>query len=169
MNDTNFTKSNSVESGLKAIDISNINVTMNDFIECIQNSDTYAKGTEGRKQYIDNSISRLYRIFVNMFAFEKILNGPTLDVASGWGILYPIFRKYLSNILPYHIAEMYDWEIRIDGDCIDGCKFECEKDTLKFEDYTFGTVCFFDCIEHLIIDPMWTLLEFNRVLKKGED
>jgi len=28
-------------------------------------------------------------------------------------------------------------------------------------------VMFCDCLEHLIVDPIWTLLEFNRVLRTG--
>lgn len=57
--------------------------------------------------------------------------------------------------------------IIIDGDAIDGCEFQCEKDIMSFQDQTFGLVCFFDCLEHLIVDPMWLLLELNRVLKIG--
>jgi SAM-dependent methyltransferase len=139
------------------------------FTQCLHNSTTYHAEPIARQQYIDASIPRLYRIFGNMLASNSNMGfrGPTLDVASGWGILFPAFKQFLDNTLPYHIAEMGGWNTLIDGFRITGCKFECEKDLLSFADSTFGLVCFFDCIEHLVVDPIWTLLEFNRVLRLG--
>jgi len=93
--------------------------------------------------------------------------GPTLDVASGWGILYPVLREFAKDMMPYCIAELKLGETVYDGERIASCDFECDKDILKFPDSTFGVVLFCDCLEHLIVDPVWTLLEFNRVLRPG--
>jgi hypothetical protein len=71
-------------------------------------------------------------------------------------------------MLPYYIAELHlDSDMDYDGEKIKGCKFECDKDILAYADSTFGTVIYCDCLEHLIVDPVWTLLEFNRVLRLG--
>jgi SAM-dependent methyltransferase len=138
------------------------------FSDAIHASDTYCNTKPERQAYIDSQLPRLYRVFINLYSRRADLRGPVLDVASGWGILYPVFKKYLKETLPYSIAEMGGYQdVKIDGDAIDGCLFECEKDILRYDDSSFGLVCFFDCIEHLIVDPLWPLLEFNRVLKMG--
>lgn len=142
-------------------------VTEKAFASCLRSSDTYTGGSEGRKVYIDSSIPRLHRIIVNMMQSELAFQGPSLDVASGWGILYPCFRQFFPTMLPYSIAEMQGSDLVIDGDLI-SCKiFECDKDLLPLDDSSLGTVTFFDCLEHLIVDPVWTILELNRVLKLG--
>lgn len=154
--------------GLTHLPREDASINQEQFSDTIHASDTYCHGKTERRAYIDGQLSRLYRIFVNLHSLRNDLQGPTLDVASGWGILYPAYKKYLKVTLPYSVAEMSDYqEITIDGDAIDGCEFQCEKDILRYQDQTFGLVCFFDCLEHLIVDPMWTLLEFNRVLKLG--
>jgi len=143
-------------------------ITLAQLSDTIHASDTYTNGSVGRQEYIDSQLPRLSRVFDNLHSFRTIFQGPTLDVASGWGILYPAFRKFLAATLPYSVAEMGDFGgLTIDGDILDGCAFQCEKDTLCYGDESFGLVCFFDCIEHLIVDPLWPLLEFNRVLRVG--
>jgi SAM-dependent methyltransferase len=146
-----------------------LSLNQKSFTDCLHKSDTYSGGTIARQQYIDASIPRLYRIFGNMLKSHRAVGfeGPTLDVASGWGIMFPAYNEFLDSVLPYYIAEMGGWTAVIDGVRIDGCGFECEKDLLSFEDSHFGLVCFFDCLEHLIVDPVWTLLGFNRVLRLG--
>ncbi len=136
-------------------------------MQSLQESESYYAGPEGRKEYIDASMPRLYRIFKNMSLSGIEFRGPTLDIASGWGIMFPAFRSFMPNLLPYQIAEMRLTELSYDGDVISGCEFECDKDRLGFEDCTFGTILFLDCIEHLIVDPVWTLLECNRALALG--
>lgn len=139
------------------------------FAATIHGSDTYSHGSGARQEYIDASIPRLSRIFDNLLKSDRVLDlrGPTLDVASGWGILFPLMREFLNKAVPYSIAEMGGWNIVIDGVSIRGSKFECEKDRLNYADSEFGLACFFDCLEHLVVDPVWTLLEFNRVLRLG--
>jgi len=154
--------------GMSHIPWDGTRLTSEQFVAAVRASDSYAQASQGRRAYIDASIPRLYRIFANLELFRDALHGPTLDVASGWGILYPAWKGFLQGALPYAIAEMFGWSnLVIDGDAIEGSKFECERDVLEFADGKFGVVCFFDCIEHLIVDPMWPLLEFNRVLRTG--
>jgi SAM-dependent methyltransferase len=137
------------------------------FVKCLRASDSYTEGGAGRQAYIDASIPRLYRITANMLRSRTDFRGPTLDVASGWGILYPCFRKFIPGMLPYSVAERTGGDQVIDGELIRCNTFECDKDVLPLDDASFGTVTFFDCLEHLIVDPIWTILEFNRVLKRG--
>lgn len=138
--------------------------------KCLYGSETYYNGSVDRKKFIDNSILRLYRVFTNIILAKqtiKIIKGPVLDVSSGWGMMYPLFKKYFNDALPYDITELNGWDIVIDGQSIRCHKFECEKELLEVEDFHYGIITFIDCLEHLIVDPIWTLLEFNRVLHKG--
>jgi SAM-dependent methyltransferase len=144
-----------------------IGVSEERFLATIHRSDTYRLGSVGRKSYIDASSPRLYRIFANMVQSGIALHGPTLDVASAWGILYPCLRAYLPELLPYAVAEMTGSDFTIDGDAITCGIFECDKDRLPFDDESFRIVLFCDCLEHLIVDPVWSILEFNRVLEHG--
>ncbi len=138
-----------------------------EFQNALCESDSYMEGSEGRKQYIDLSVERLYGVFLNLHQCRSLLAGPTLDVASGWGILFPALRAYFPQLMPYSIAELTGGRLHYDGVGIDCVAFECEKDTLPFADCSFGAVIFNDCLEHLIVDPIWPMLEFNRVLRPG--
>jgi len=149
------------------IDRSRIGVSQEQFLACIHVSDTYRCGAVWRKDYIDASSPRLYGIFANMVRSGIGYRAPTLDVASGAGILYPCLRAYLPELLPYSVAERAEPNLTIDGDTIPCGHFECDKDRLPFPNASFGTLIFCDCLEHLIVDPVWTFLEFNRVLEPG--
>lgn len=138
-----------------------------EFAACLRASDSYTQGIPGRREYIDGSISRLYRFFKNMTLTRLDFAGPTLDVASGRGLLFPALRRFFPALLPYRIAEMKRWELDYDGCHIDGCSFELEKDRLQFEDGAFGVAVFCDILEHLVVDPLWPLFELNRVLRPG--
>ncbi len=115
--------------------------------------------------YVKDSVVRLHRIFAMMLANRQKLKGPTLDVASGHGIFYRPIKKYLPEMLPYEVTEIKGNNLNIDGQPIACHPFHCDKDRLPIPDKSIGTILFCDVLEHLIIDPMWTLLEFNRVLK----
>ena len=154
-------------AGMEHIDESRLDLDPAQFLACIHVSDTYRQGPPGRIRYIDDSSPRLYRILANMIRSRIPFQGPTLDVASGSGLLYPCLRRYLPELLPYSIAEMAKADLTIDGETIPCGLFECDKDRLPFEDRSFGTLLFCDCLEHLIVDPVWTILEFNRVLRPG--
>ena len=78
-----------------------------------------------------------------------------------------ILKKYKPEMLPYSVSDMKKHEIICDGDKIECCEFECEKTLIPFPDKHFGCILFCDVMEHLIVDPIWTILEFNRVLKDG--
>jgi SAM-dependent methyltransferase len=117
--------------------------------------------------YVQDSVVRLHRVVANMLSIKDSLKGPTLDVASGYGILYRVVKEYFPEMLPYSVAELKHQEISIDGDSIDCHEFHCDRDRLPLKDGSVGTILFCDVIEHLIVDPMWTLLEFNRVLRPG--
>jgi SAM-dependent methyltransferase len=149
------------------IDRAALSVSEDQFLACIHVSEAYRCRPAAHRDYIDASCPRLYRIFANMVNSGIGYRAPTLDVASGSGILYPCLRAYLPDLLPYAVAEKAGPDLTIDGDTIPCGRFECDKDRLPFPDASFGTLMFCDCLEHLIVDPVWTFLEFNRVLKAG--
>jgi len=142
-------------------------VSESEFAACLRASQSFHHGSAARRVYIDASIPRLHGILSNMLACGVNFEGATLDVASGWGLVFPAIRQYLPSMLPYYIAEMAGQAIVYDGYEIPCSHFECDKDLLQHDDESFHTVLFFDCLEHLIVDPIWTLLEFNRVLSLG--
>jgi SAM-dependent methyltransferase len=138
-----------------------------EFRDSLCRSTSFTEGSPGRQSYIEGNIPRLYRVFRNIANCGANLQGPTLDVASGNGILFPALRQYLPQLLPYTMAELFEGSFHYDGVELPCVKFECERDRLPFPDNAFGCVVFNDCLEHLIVDPFWPLLEFNRVLKPG--
>ena len=142
-------------------------LSQQEFADCLRESESYTLGTPGRKDYVDGSVERLHRIFRNMLACDLNYEGPSLDIASGWGILFPAVRRYLPQAMPYSIAEMSGGATSYDGHEIACYHFECDKDKIPCEDNRFGLVLFNDILEHLIVDPVWTMLEINRVTKMG--
>lgn len=112
------------------------------FCACLHESDSYAHGTIGRQAYIDASVHRLHRIVQNMLLSGIPFRGPTLDVASGWGMLFPALCRFFPQTLPYQVAELSCDSLRYDGVTIPCTVFECEKDTLPFPDETFGLILF---------------------------
>lgn len=93
------------------------------------------------------------------------LSGPTLDVASGECVFFPVLKKYRPELLPYSVSELNPNQLSCEEMPIQSYKFHCEKDRLELPDRSVGTILFCDIIEHLIIDPVWSILEFNRILK----
>jgi SAM-dependent methyltransferase len=118
---------------------------------------------------LKGSFHRWHKIFSTLLAIPDELSGPTLDVASGHGLMYPGFKRIFPLLMPYSVAEMTGTEggLVVDGDPISILQFECDKDLLPAADDSFGLISFCDVLEHLIVDPVWTLLEFNRVLRIG--
>jgi Methyltransferase domain len=123
----------------------------------------------GYHKYTSGSqLPRLYRIIKNLFLSKINFNGPSLDVSSSCGFLFPFINNYFSSMKPYIIAEFLQINrLKICKQSISAIKFECDKDILPLHDNYLNTIFFFDVIEHLIIDPMWTFLEFNRTMKEG--
>jgi hypothetical protein len=108
----------------------------------------------------------LCRIF-NILNTVEEMSGPTLDVGSEGASFFRPIRKYRSDLLPYLCTDLDDRDRVIDGEVIKRYQFECDKDLLPIDSQSIGLVLFCDVIEHLLVDPVWTLLEFNRVLKQG--
>ena len=113
----------------------------------------------------NEAIERHYRILSCLMTFE--IEGPTLDIASGNAIFYPSLHKYKPSMLPYSVTDMVKKEILYSNQKIECFEFECEKTLLPLEDCSQGCVMFCDIIEHLLVDPVWAILEFNRVLRIG--
>jgi SAM-dependent methyltransferase len=108
---------------------------------------------------------RHYRILCCLLQYG--IKGPTLDVASGNAVFYPSILTYKPEMLPYAVTDIVEQDILYDGTKITCHKFECEKTLLPLEDNSVGCILFCDVIEHLIVDPVWAILEFNRVLRPG--
>jgi len=117
------------------------------------------------QQWAEGRSSHLCRIF-NIINGVPNSSGPILDIGSEGGCFYKPFKQYRPDLLPYHITDLgAKDEIEIDGDKVKSFNFECDKDILPFDPQTLGLVLLCDVIEHLIVDPVWTILEINRVLK----
>lgn len=109
---------------------------------------------------------RWHRIFLGALQVTSKLKGPTLDVASGNGVIYPAIKRFLPLLLPYSVSEMRTdgSELTLKGDLIPRLQFECDKEVIPAADRSYGAILFLDVLEHLLVDPMWTLFEFNRIL-----
>ena len=73
----------------------------------------------------------------------------------------------LKEIIAFVEGEKFSNYINIEQQKIPCYRFECEREPMNVEDQKFNTVLFFDILEHLVIDPIFTILELNRVLKIG--
>jgi SAM-dependent methyltransferase len=108
----------------------------------------------------------LHRIF-NIFNTVSGLAGPTLDIGSGGGSFFRAIKGFRPDLLPYSCADIQGEDIVIDSCVVPVHAFECERDRLPLESKELGLVLLCDVLEHLLVDPMWTILEINRVLKMG--
>ena len=144
-----------------------VEITQAQFEKSLCDNTLFRKKPEALQGYVRGNVPRLYRIFRNMLLTPAGFQGPTLDVGSGWGIMYPVYKGHFPAMMPCHVAELFCYGIDDDGVRIPCVRFECERGEIPYEDETFGTVVFCDVLEHLIVDPVYTLLELNRVLKTG--
>jgi hypothetical protein len=120
------------------------------------------------KYTFGSQLPRLYRIIKNLLLSKIMFHGPSLDVSSSCGFLFPFINNYLSSMNPYTISEFLQiTNLKMCKQSIPTIKFECDKDILPLQDNYLNTIFFFDVLEHLIIDPMWTFMEFNRTMKEG--
>ncbi|MBC7853005.1 MAG: methyltransferase domain-containing protein [Pirellulaceae bacterium] len=138
-----------------------------EFRKLLLSGEFFQRAPAGLQSYLTWNAARLYRILHSLLICGEELAGPTLDVASGNGILYPLLKRCVPSLLPYSIAELRAHPVEIEGQEIPCYSFECEKSTLPLADASQGCVLFCDTIEHLIVDPVWPILEFNRVLQPG--
>jgi SAM-dependent methyltransferase len=106
----------------------------------------------------------LWRIFT-VFGVTPEMSGPTLDIGSSGASFYRPIRDFRPNLLPYTFTDLNGADMEIDGEIVRGISFECDRDRLPFADRSMGLVLLCDVIEHLLVDPVWTLLEINRVLR----
>lgn len=123
--------------------------------------------SEKLSDYLEASIDRLHRVYASMILLREFLEGPSLDIGAGHGMCYPVVKHYFPKLLPYSVAEITAKNVKRDGDELECLQFHCEKDRLQKEDRSFGCVMLLDVLEHLLVDPMWTLFEVNRVLREN--
>lgn len=109
---------------------------------------------------------QLCRIF-NVFSLVPQLSGPTLDIGSGGASFFRLLRSYGPHLLPYSCADLEGGEIQLNNTRITIHPFTCDRDRLPIESHSVGLVLLCDVLEHLLVDPVWTLLEANRVLRMG--
>lgn len=117
--------------------------------------------------YSNASLPRWHRILHSLKWNEKLLQGPILDVASGKGILFEPLKKYFPALFPYEVTELKAQSLELGGDPIPVHQFQCEEGRLDVPDMHFGVTLFCDIIEHLLVDPIWAMLEMNRTMKMG--
>lgn len=124
-------------------------------------------GHPSLSDYTRNHIPRLHRIGCGMLRFSAALRGPTLDVGSTCAELYPFIKAKLPQALPYEFTSFTAGSVRCAGDEIRRSAFNCEREPFPRADGAFGVLIFCDVIEHLLVDPMAALIEFNRLLRPG--
>lgn len=136
-------------------------ISQTDFLNAIQAGDPSCRNpwAEGRSPH-------LCRIF-NFFNKIPALQGPTLDIGSEKATFFRPLKKFRPELLPYLCADLDGATKIIDGVRVEGHKFECDRDRLPLESNTVGLVLLCDVLEHLLVDPVWTFLEVNRVLRPG--
>ena len=120
----------------------------------------------GENTWATGRSPHLTRIF-NILTSVAEPTGPSLDIGSGEGSFYRIFEAFAPQLLPYSCADIEGEDITLSDATIKVHPFECDKDLLPLQDQTFGLVMLCDVLEHLLVDPVWTFLEINRVLRRG--
>lgn len=99
-----------------------------------------------------------------MSLVEEHLSGRLLEVGSAPYHLTFLLKETGYDVVgldlePGRMQELID-ELELD---VKECNIERER--FPFEDDSFGSVVFTEVLEHLRINPIWTLEEINRVLK----
>ena len=125
---------------MRSLVFQELRISEQEFALCLRASEAYRNGPPARQQYIDADMPRLWRIFRNMVGSSMTFPGPTLDVASAWGVLFPAIRRFLPGMFPYSIAERQGGELRYDGYTIRIHQFECDKDRFSCDSESVGTV-----------------------------
>ena len=120
----------------------------------------------GENTWATGRAPHLTRIFNILTAVAKPI-GPSLDIGSGNASFYRIFEAFTPQLLPYSCADINGEDIKLSNATITVHPFECDKDLLPIPDQSFGLVMLCDVLEHLLVDPVWTLLEINRALRIG--
>ncbi len=129
------------------------------FIATIRGDDQEDSWAVGRSPH-------LARIF-NVFNAVSGISGPTLDIGSGGGSFFRALNNFRPDLLPYSCADVAGQDLIIDSCVVPVHAFQCERDRLPLESGELGLVLLCDVLEHLLVDPIWTMLEVNRVLKMG--
>jgi SAM-dependent methyltransferase len=135
-------------------------IAKEEFLRAIQGSG------EPRQWWAEGRSPELCRIF-NVFCNTSGLSGPTLDIGSEGASFFRPLKVFAPHLLPYLTAGLDGTSIEIEGVTVEGFRFECDKDILPLQQHSCGLVLLCDVIEHLLVDPVWTLLEINRVLRVG--
>ena len=138
-----------------------MSIDFNTFKNCLESSKLLIDGGVQAREVAE----RHFRIFSCLSALD--LQGPTLDVACGNALFYPAIKNYKPAMLPYAVTDLQERNIICEDQEVTCSKFECEKERLPLNDKSVNTILFCDVLEHLIVDPVWVVLEFNRVLKEG--
>lgn len=136
-------------------------------IPCEEFTALLERGHGGLSDYARSHLPRFYRIANELLTSPIPLCGPCLDVGSVSAELYPFIKTHLSHTLPYEMTALGDGAVVCCGDAIPIKGYNCERDRLDYPDRSVGLMLFFDVLEHLLVDPMAALLEFNRVVKTG--
>jgi len=120
-------------------------------------------------RYFGDGSLRFSLIAEMLIENKRALQGPTLDVASEDALLFPLIDELAPDVTPYSLSELEPKSDRLsrNGDEFSVYPFHCERDVFPESDKHFGFVLFCEVLEHLMQDPVWTMVQLNRVLQDG--
>lgn len=120
-------------------------------------------------RYLGDGSLRFALIAEALIENKRALSGPTLDVASEDALLLPLVEELAPDVTPYSLSELEPKSDRLtrNGNEFRVYPFHCERDVFPEEDEHFGFVLFCEVLEHLMQDPVWTMVQLNRVVQTG--
>lgn len=127
----------------------------------------------GSNNYAQKALPRLAADFALLDQhLPRFSGGAVLDMGAARGTGFPLFAalKRFDEIWgAEYSGEPTEIVIASPRERIAGKRIVCniEKDDVPLPDGAVDFVCLTEVIEHLLYDPMWALLEANRVLKSS--
>lgn len=119
-------------------------------------------------QYLNDGSLRLSLIGEILLEHHDKIIGPTLDIASEDGLLYPLITALCPTAVDsYALTELAPTaeHVMVQEKRCRSYRFHCERDVFPANDNSFGFLLFCEVLEHLMQDPVWAMVQLNRILR----
>lgn len=125
----------------------------------------------GKGTYQDSVASRL-TVYMNYLSKRSTnIRGSIIDVAGQYGAFLAVAERHLPHLVEMALTRYplvgRERVFAPSGKEIRVVEFHCERDRLPLGDNSYDVAVFTEVLEHLLYDPVWTLMEINRVLRPG--
>jgi 2-polyprenyl-3-methyl-5-hydroxy-6-metoxy-1,4-benzoquinol methylase len=120
--------------------------------------------------YQDTVATRLASYFKFLAPWHKLFRGSIIDVGGQYGNMLSVAERAfpeLSDLTLTRYPVSGKERLVLRSRIVNILGFHCERDRLPSTDSSFDVVLFTEVLEHLLYDPVWTLMEINRVLRPG--